>query len=66
MDKSEIFKDFEVEASIENLIQKISQKIEEYKSKKDEKTKKELAQLIEDRNKIYNLDEETIKKYIKS
>ena len=44
MDKSEIFKDFEVEASIENLIQKISQKIEEYKSKKDEKTKKELAQ----------------------
>jgi len=51
-----------VEIAIEILERKISNFIKNNKEKDFEKFKKELQQLVEEREKIYDLDEETIKK----
>ncbi len=53
-----------IEISIDNIIQDISKKISEYKSNRDENTLKEIQQLLQDRDKIYNFDKETISKYL--
>lgn len=53
-----------IEIGIDNIIQEISKKISKYKSNRDENTLKEIQQLLQDRDKIYNFDKEIIKKYI--
>ena len=56
--------DIKVKLSIENLAQKITKKIEEYKINKDKNVQIELEELLNDRKKIYELDQDTINKYM--
>lgn len=65
MDKEEIVKEYELEIALENIVICISEKIDKYKATRDKQTKKELSVLLEDREKIYGHDEQTIKKYLK-
>lgn len=64
IDIDKVINECGIEISIDNIIQEISKKINEYKLNRDEKTSKELQQLLQDRDKIYNFDKETIKKYL--
>lgn len=57
-------KTFEIDFAIQKIIPKLVKKIEEYKKRNDKFIKKELAHLLEDREKIYCDDKETIKKYL--
>lgn len=54
--------ELKVEVAIEILERKISEFIKNNKETNFEKFKKELQQLIEEREKIYELDEETIER----
>ena len=65
MDDEKLLDEYGMEFAIQNIAQKIAQKMDEYKDKKDKKYKKELAMLLQDRQKIYLEDKETIKKYLK-
>lgn len=53
-----------IEIGIDNVIQEISNKIYDYKSNRNENTLKEIQQLLQDRDKIYNFDKETTRKYL--
>ena len=61
----EIIEKCGMELATEEVILLISKKIDEYEKKKDKNIIKEVANLLNDREKIYNNDNETIKKYIK-
>ena len=61
----EIIEKCGMELATEKVVLLISKKIDEYEKKKDKNIIKEVANLLNDREKIYNNDNETIKKYIK-
>lgn len=63
MNKRDILKDCKIEFAIYNLIEQIKQEVNEYKNTRDENSKQKLAMYIQDREKIYNNDEETTSKY---
>ena len=65
MNYEDIIKEFGIEIAIENILPKITEKMNIYNVTRDENTKKELASLLLDREKIYRKDEQIIKKYIK-
>lgn len=65
MKEEELIKEYGMEFAIEKLAQEISEKIREYKKSKDKNTQKEIIILLQDREKVYNGDMETIKKYVK-
>ena len=65
MDKIELIKEFGFEYSRSNVIRLISEKIDEYRTTRNPEVQKELAKLILDREKIYDLDVDTIQKYLK-
>ena len=65
MNEEDIINEYGIEFAIETVVQKISQEIDKYKEAKDEKYAKKLAELLEDRRKIYTNDKETIRKYVK-
>lgn len=65
MKEEELIKEYGIEFAIEKLAQEISEKIREYKKSKDKNTQKEIIILLHDREKAYNGDMETIKKYVK-
>ena len=65
MDEDEIIKEYGIEFAIESIATRISQKMDEYKNKHDEKSKKELTKLIEDREMIYKGNKDVIRKYLK-
>ena len=56
--------DFEIELARDKIILQIKEKIKLYKETKDKNVQKELAQLLQDREKIYCNNKETIKKYM--
>ena len=59
-----IIDEYGIEFAQDKIILQIKEKIEEYKVTKDKNVQKQLVQLLEDREKIYSNDKETIKKYI--
>ncbi len=59
----EILKEYGMKIAIEKISPLIADKIREYKNNRDEKINHELIQLLNDRDKIYDNDLETIKKY---
>ena len=61
----EIIEKCGMEIATEQVILLISKKIDEYEIKKDKNIIKEVAKLLNDREKIYNNDIETINKYMK-
>ena len=65
MNEDEIIREYGIEFAIETISLQISDKMEEYKNKHDEKSKEELAKLLENREKIYNGNKEIIRKYLK-
>lgn len=65
MDENQIIEEFGIEFAIETIAEQISKEIDKYKEAKDEESARKLAELIEDRKKIYENDKETIKKYVK-
>ena len=64
VDVDKVINECGIEVGIDNIIQEISKKTKEYKLNKNQETLKELQQLLQDREKIYNFDKETIKKYL--
>lgn len=65
MDEEKIIDEFGIDLAIETIAPIITQEIEKYKKVKDEKTAKKLAELLEDRKKVYANDKDTIRKYVK-
>lgn len=65
MELEELIQEFGIDIAIEKITPIISEKFDEYTKTKDENVKKELAKLLEDRDNIYNNNEEVIKKYVK-
>ena len=64
MDLEEIVKEHGIELAIEKISPKIAEKIKIYSETKDKNIQKELAQLLEDREKIYSNNKEIIQKYL--
>jgi len=65
MSEDDIINEYGIDFAIESITCLISQKMDEYKNTRDQKIQEELSNLIEERNKIYNNDEEIIRKYLK-
>ena len=63
--EDELLKEHGIDLAIELITIKISKKMDEYKQNKDKEIEKELATLLNDKEKIYLGDMETIKKYVK-
>ena len=63
--EEKLLNEYGIEFGIEIITKKISQKMDEYRKTKDQQVEKELAILINDKEKIYKGDIETIKKYVK-
>lgn len=63
--EEELLKEHGIDLAIELITIKISKKMDEYKQNKDKEIEKELATLLNDKEKIYLGDMETIKKYVK-
>lgn len=63
MKQEELIKEYGIEIAIEKVAIKITEKTKMYKDSKDEKIKEELVKLLQDREKIYDNDIKTIKKY---
>ena len=53
-----------INISIQRIAMMINEKMEKYNRTKDENLKKELIQLIKDRDLVYSNDKLTIEKYI--
>lgn len=64
MNQEDVVNEHGIELAIGEIALIISQKIDEFKITRDKKIEQELSELIDDRNKIYNNDKETIKKYL--
>ena len=62
----EILKEYGMKIAIEKISPLIADKIREYKNNRDEKINHELIQLLNDRDKIYDNDLETIKNIVGS
>ena len=65
MNKEELIKEFSVELAIENIMYELSYKINSNNEIKNSNFKIEVMQLINDREEIYNGNQEVIKKYVK-
>lgn len=65
MNKEELIKEFSVELAIENIMYELSYKINSNNEIKNSNFKIEVMQLINDREEIYNGNQEVIKKYAK-
>ena len=65
MNEDQIIEEVGVEIAIERIIPLISEEINKYKKTRDKESSKKLAELLEDRKKIYAYDKDTIRKYIK-
>ena len=63
--EEELLKEHGIDLAIEIVTIKISKKMDQYKQNKDKEIEKELATLLNDKDKIYLGDIETIKKYVK-
>ena len=63
--EEKLLNEYGIEFGIEIITKQISKKMDEYRKTKDKKVEKELTMLINDKEKIYNGDMETIKKYVK-
>lgn len=64
MSLDENIKEYGIEIAIEKIAPMIIEKTRKYKETKDEKVKKELLQLLNDREEIYSNNNEVIRKYI--
>lgn len=64
MNIEDIINEFGIDIAIEKIIPEIKEKVKKYLETKDENIKKELAELLNDRDKIYSNDTETIRKYV--
>ena len=64
MDVNDVIKEHGIELAIERITELISKKIDEYQKTREKEVQNELSVLLEDRNKIYNNDRETINKYL--
>ena len=62
--KEEFVNEFGIELAIQMIAPMITEKIMEYNKKTTKELKKEIIQLISDRDAIYSNDKEIIKKYI--
>ena len=65
MDINKTINEYGIDLGIDMIIQKISEKTNEYRLNPNENTAKEIEQLLIDRNKIYDFDKQTIMKYMK-
>ncbi|MBQ3415184.1 MAG: hypothetical protein IJH39_07550 [Clostridia bacterium] len=65
MKKEDVLKEYGIEFAIETITPLIKQKMEEYKETRDSTLEKELANLLKDRDEIYNNNVEIIKKYVR-
>ncbi len=65
MKKEDVLKEYGIEFAIETITPLIKQKMEEYKETRDSKIVRELADLLKDRDEIYNNNTDVIKKYVK-
>lgn len=65
MKEEELIKEYGIDFAIEEIAQRISEKIRQYKESKNTSVQKELITLLKDREKIYDNDITTIKKYVK-
>ena len=65
MNEDQIIDEVGIEMAIERIIPQISKEINKYKKTKDKESSRKLAELLEDRRKIYSNDKDTIRKYIK-
>jgi hypothetical protein len=53
-----------IDIAKENLSIKTNEKMEEYKKSNDSNTKKELMELLKDRQELFSFNKEVIKKYL--
>ena len=60
----DIINEHGIELARDKIAVLISDKLDEYKKTRNKDIQKELSGLLEDRDKIYNNDKETIKKYL--
>ena len=65
MKKEDVLKEYGIEFAIETITPLIKQKMAEYKETRDNKLVIELANLLKDRDEIYNNNTDVIKKYVK-
>ena len=64
MNNEDVIKEHGIELARDQIAILISRKLDEYKETRNKDIQKELSSLLEDREKIYNNDKETIKKYL--
>ena len=62
--KEDIINEFGIEFAIQKIAPQISKKLMEYNKKPTKELKKEIIQLISDRDAIYSNDKEVIRKYV--
>ena len=60
----DIINEHGIELARDKIAVLISDKLDEYKKTRNKDIQRELSGLLEDRDKIYNNDKETIKKYL--
>ncbi len=65
MDVDSIIEECGIEISARKIARSISEKSREYILTRDSNLLKELSELIQDRDKVYDFDKEVIKKYLK-
>ena len=65
MDNEKLIKEFGIEIAIEKIAQKITELTEQYKENKNKDLKKQILDLMKDRDKIYQNDKDVIMKYCK-
>ena len=65
LNKEDLIEEFSMELAIENLMYELSDKMNECYDIKNSNCKSEIMQLINDREEIYNGNQEIIKKYAK-
>lgn len=65
MKKEDVLKEYGIEFAIETITPLIKQKMEEYKTTRNESAEKELADLLKDRDEIYKNNTDVIKRYVK-
>ena len=65
INKEELIEEFSMELAIENLMYELSDKINSSDEIKNSNFKSEIMKLINDREEIYNGNQEIIKKYAK-
>ena len=62
--EDDIINEFEIDFAIQKIAPKITEKLMEYNKKPTKELKKEIIQLISERDAIYSNDKEVIRKYL--